>query len=136
LALSCAPASVSPSEHAEDSPATNEIKRREDDALHRVYRLPEVADWCARFVDCAHSFESVPVEGCSPNDVDRRDCAWAIVMSRVEVTGPHLIKFATFYVRDGGEVFVDSIQTGAVVTLEEWRCLQRNEYEVEYCTVE
>jgi hypothetical protein len=49
-------------------------------------------------------------------------------------SGPHLNYFARFYVRNNGQLFVEPIQTGEVVGLREWRCLQRYAYESDACS--
>jgi len=41
--------------------------------------------------------------------------------------------FARFYVRDSGQLFVEPIQTGDVVGLREWRCLQKHGYDPDAC---
>ena len=77
--------------------------------------------------------EDEPAKGCAFDDTDRRTCAWVIAIAHVEPAGPHLSIFARFYVRNDGRLFVEPIQTGEIVDLGEWRCLQKKGYDSDLC---
>jgi hypothetical protein len=109
-------------------------KRDERRAIARVHQLPEVIAYCHEAKGCA-LVESEPSKGCVPDEAHKRDCAWGIAIAQVASSGPHLSYLARFYVRNNGQLFVEPIQTGEVVGLREWRCLQQHGYEIDSCTL-
>ena len=120
---------------ADETYTKSEAKRRERQkqrAIALVHQLPEVKAYCREPQGCA-IVEDAPARGCVVSDADKRACAWVVAIAHVEPSGPHLSLFARFYVRDTGQLFVEPIQTGEVVGLHEWRCLQKHGYDVEAC---
>ena len=132
--------SSTPEEPGSDNPepetyTPREAKQREAQkrrALALVHQLPEVKAYCQEPSGCT-LVEDEPTKNCQPSDDDKRTCAWVIAVAHVEPSGPHLSFFARFYVRNSGQLFVEPIQTGEVVTVREWRCLQKHSYDSEAC---
>lgn len=106
-------------------------------AISAIYRLPEVRAFCKLNAPrCTTFIESSPAKGCVPEDSDRRQCAWGISIRTLQGLGTdflHATAFATFYVREDGELFVEPVETGEVVRIWEWRCLRGHNFEMESC---
>lgn len=116
---------------AEKAPREEEQRR----AIAQVYALPEVKEAC-RDSACGHLVEASPEEGCTPDESDRRHCAWSISIRRVQgakTEFPHLTPLFGFYVTQEGALYVEPIQTGEVVSLEQWRCLLRHGFGSSRC---
>lgn len=108
-------------------------ERQKRSAVARVYQVTEVARFCKANTRCTHLIEGTPRAGCTPKDEDRRQCAWNVSIRTVEPSGAHMGNFAGFYVRNDGTLFVEPVETGSVVTLKEWRCLQKHSFDAAAC---
>ena len=127
LAATPAAESVNPAE-------VREQERQKAKALALVTQLSEVKAYCKEQEGCT-MVESGPGKGCKPSADDKRACAWGIAVGHVEPSGPHLSHFARFYVRENGQLFVEPIQTGGLVSVSQWRCLQKRGYDVDACGI-
>lgn len=89
-------------------------------ALDRVRSLAEVRKLCTQKIPCDLTVSGLFVSDCSFAEGDRSKCAWRVEVSRVHT---RLQRYATFYVRDDGTVFVRPAlhEQEAPLTLEEWR---------------
>ncbi len=104
------------------------------EAVEIVYRVPEVKEHCKRNAPrCTHLIEERPATNCRPDDSDKTRCAWLVSIRTIQPAGPHMAKFADFYVDERGHISVAPIQIGEVVSLDTWRCLQRHDFEVTSC---
>lgn len=121
-----------------------------DEELHReeslrqgiatIYRLPEVSAYCkANAPRCVHLVEASPGKGCTADDNDKRQCAWSIsirTLQGIDTDAPHMTNIVGFYAREDGKLFVEPIETGEVVHLEQWRCLLRHDFDAAACPSE